>query len=814
MPSEKKVARAATDPALLKELFSRIGALRSADRILEASTRASVEVGEHGYLHFLTGRAHLDKGDLAPACEHLEISLKLSPGFHWAAYELARALAQTDRVAAAGAQLRSFLAAHEQQLNQTQLKICETIADRLFNEASRADAMPVYQRLGALGATRYLTLLRAFEGWLDSGHAVEAQRLLEKLGDPPDAWGHLALARYHASVDDGASVQVHAVRACELAPEHPMVALAALQQLKRAGAAQALPALFAGWQARLPAVDLALLRLVAARTLGGGGAASDIALALQSPLASKWPFIEHLYSVAETLSDVERESCFGLLQARFPADPDLLMCLANVEVAQRRFESGKSLCEAGLDVSEHEAHRLAFRFKLFEVECFCSRLDQARLLLQALPATALEPAQLTAVARYHAEVGDWPQALAVLAGLLDSAAVAAPDLADLIVRAARRTGGQRPLLEKLASRGGGLSASLQSLSAALFEDWLMVCDQPEACAELADRLAIPGASLLEFKLASREAAVRAALAGRLRRADRPRRAVFFCADKAYVMPAAVSLSSLLEKNALLQDADFHIVMDDPLVADVAPLLDKLGAHYGVRIFCKPTSELVPQAERLTAAYGVFTGGHQLAVAAYYRIYMARALAESGRYEQLLYIDSDTVAAEGFEELFALGATDHRALLMARLEIDRQEVRAAILAHGLPAGRYFNSGVLLFPRVGPELVETLKRVEQVAEERHQDLFFQDQCALNIGFAGAFEPLPERFNFFAGPRDAEKLAGAPAADVCLMHVLDRPKPWDSAYPRDTFIQRRWLHAARTLQRVLGTDGMRRLTDFTFV
>jgi lipopolysaccharide biosynthesis glycosyltransferase len=104
-------------------------------------------------------------------------------------------------------------------------------------------------------------------------------------------------------------------------------------------------------------------------------------------------------------------------------------------------------------------------------------------------------------------------------------------------------------------------------------------------------------------------------------------------------------------------------------------------------------------------------------------------------------------------------------------------------------------------VDAAVVERLDRAVQAAEERGHELLFQDQCALNIGFAGAFSPLPERYNFFAGPHDHQRVQGTPVGEVSMLHVLDRPKPWDSAYPRGSSIQQRWLQAAQALRRAIG-------------
>lgn len=796
-------------PDPISKLMTAVSLKKSAVELLPAALEILREHGDHGYLRFVAGRACVDLGRLDEAVTHLEACRRLSPQQHWAAYELARAHAMAGQGALALPALRDFLAAHEKPLNNAQQDACERILDREFERGQRGLVAAQYRRLTELGSKRYLTVLRAFEGVVDTGELDAAGRLLGALGWPGDAWGHLAVARYHAARNDADQVERHALAASELLPDNPVAAMAVMDHLRRANRLGAAERLLATWRSRLAAPEMALLEVsVAARF---PQLRPDVELACSSGFANRWHFIEFLYQAGDRLPD-ERATLYAALEGRFPNDPDLLMCLANLEVARRQFGTAADFSRRGLDCAADERQRQGFGFKLFEVACFTSELDRAGELLASLDVAQLDAMQQAAVARYHAELGQWEQALDMLEALLASQDELRNDHAQLIIRTARRVQGQQRILAALAARPGRLPPSIHYLASALYQDWVVGdAVDTQAALDMAAAIRLELSPLLEFKLGMLAPMRQAALEAWLPAGARQRRAVFFCADKAYVLPALVSLGSLLEHNHGFRDASFYLVIDDELIESVQPSIDRLAAHHGVRIVAQPTSALIPDKSRLAATYGLFTGGHQLAAAAYYRIYMARRLAETGEFDQLLYVDSDTVITHGFDGILKTPANPG-TLLLARLEVNRPEVRQAIAQHGLPEGRYFNSGVLWFPQVNATLVQHLLKAEQAAEERGSELLFQDQCALNIGFAGAFEPLPERFNYFAGPHDEHKLAATPVSEVCMLHVLDRPKPWDSAYPHDSEIQRRWLHAVSGLSRIVGVDPLSRLVDYT--
>lgn len=794
----------------VNQLIDEVRAMKTPAEVLAAALAGLRDFAQNGLLHFFAGRAFVQLGEPEDAIRHLALCRKFAPRHHWAAYELARAQALAERPAEALEALGEFLHSHSQALGAVQAEWCEKVLDKAFETGPRGPLAPLYRRVVDLGSTRYLSVLRAFEGAVETGDLAAAGELLPRLGTPRDAWSHLAVGRYHAQAGRADEVEQHALAATEALPEHPIVAIAAAEQMARVGRAEALAARIAQWApGRLPAAELALVETILAAK--AESLRPDLALAATSPHATRWPFIAYLYAAGERLPD-DRTALYDSLRARFPADGDLLMCLANLEAGRREFERALAFSREGLAAAGSEALQRGFRFKLFELACFTKQLDEAAALLEQIDTDGLDAMQRAAIARYHAECGQWQDALESLKPLLASSAPLSAEHALLIVRAARKLQSQPALLQALGP-GAAREGATGMLAGALFEDWLTGTDvAPESAVETARRVGLQPSPLLDYKLAALAPATRAALRDTTAAQARPpRRAVFFCADKAYVLPALVSLSSLLHHNAAFAGTRFFIVVDDELMPLAEAAVQRLGAHFEAELVLQPASELVPHASRLGAGYGLFTGGQQLAVAAYYRIYMAHRLARSGEFDQLLYIDSDTVIGDGFGALLDEPVPEG-ALLMARLEVARPEVRQAIAQHGLPEGMYFNSGVLWFPRAGDAVAERLGRAIEAAEQRGAELLFQDQCALNIGFAGAFAPLPERYNFFAGPHDAARLQRTPSGEVSMLHVLDRPKPWDSAYPRGSAIQQRWLQAAQALRRAIGADAADPLLKFT--
>jgi lipopolysaccharide biosynthesis glycosyltransferase len=256
--------------------------------------------------------------------------------------------------------------------------------------------------------------------------------------------------------------------------------------------------------------------------------------------------------------------------------------------------------------------------------------------------------------------------------------------------------------------------------------------------------------------------------------ENPDRCIYYCADKNYLVPGLVSITSLAVNNATVaRRAKFFLVMASEAVSDAVHAVRFLNKRLGLSIEVIDASTIVGDAASLRTKYGVVTGGQELSLAAYYRIFFARQIAASGEFGSCLYVDADTIIRGGLQELFDHDLTHP---LMARPEVDRPEVRHAITLHGLK-GAYFNSGILYMDMRNPLNLELLDRAIANALDPTIKLIFQDQCALNIAFDQCWAALPSKYNFYVPPNMCS-LATAPSEAV-VIHYLDRPKPWDSLY-----------------------------------
>jgi lipopolysaccharide biosynthesis glycosyltransferase len=700
--------------------------------------------------------------------------------------------------------LEGFLSANGQRLDAGQLAICEKILDREF-EHSRARVLPLYRRLVALGSRRQQSVMITLECVLNEGDLRACAELLGFLGEPDAAWEHRILARYFLAAGDSERAARHFLAAGRKRRDHFPVVMEMIEHLLRLGSQATALSLADEARGCLAPAERALLELRIAELRPD--VVPDLAAACSSAYAADAGlFLRYLRCAADQVPRERLEAAYSCLAQRFPEDATLLGGIATLESERRNFSAAQEWLQRALQRAREGAELANLRFQQLQLSCQTGRYAEARAVAETLTLGELKPLQQLYIGRLFAELGEWDRALDILAQALPQLEELDDSSVSLIARVGRRSRGQLVLLRGLAAGARQTSASRQRVATALYEDWITGegLDHPEA-AQLARLLGLAATELMTLKLgvlAPRRMAELGIAGGA---APAARRAVFYCADGAYLLPALVSLASLLHHNRGFDADDFYLVASGELAGAAADVIEALARHFGVKVQLLPASELQHEAGVLRPSFAAFTGGNWLSEAAYYRIYMARKLALSGSYDQLLYVDSDSVVSHGFDAIVDL-AVNASSLLMARIDADLPGVRVAIRRFGLKEGRYFNSGVLWFPHVNQRLIECLEATIRVALERNSELMFLDQCALNVAFADAFEPLPARFNFFAGPEKIREYLETPAAEACFIHMLNRIKPWDSAYPAGSPIQRRWISELRALQRIVGAAALR--------
>jgi lipopolysaccharide biosynthesis glycosyltransferase/lipopolysaccharide biosynthesis regulator YciM len=777
-----------------------------------ADSRSAISTSaEDAGRHCQAGRASIELGQLDDARSHLEACVRIEPDHHRAAFELARLEFRSGQFAKALTYLSQFLAAQNEALPAEERDTCEQIIDHQFRTAPQHVVYGAYLRMAQLGSTRHLTILRAFTLAIERKQWEVAKSLLGSLRPAQNAREHLPLASYYREHGERAKALRHVLDAGESEPGNPNVARDVLEELIQLGELEAAAGFLDRARKHLAPKDVACIELSLAADRPDP--LPDLALAAESAMASPARLTAFLDRAGSRLSDDQRERAYAALERRFPANSSLLMALSRIEMRQRRFSQALDLGARALECAATDESRANIRFELFRTACLASQLDRAAKLLADCPLDGLNPKKLISVSEYFAEAGRWSEAFDALERGLQDCQEITPTLFQHIIRTANQARKHQPLLEWLSRWPSELPPDLHRLAVALFEDWAAAEGRVHADAlALAQKLKVEITPLLDFKLSVLAPKQLARLRSALPATKQRRRAVFYCADNAYILPAMVSLSSMLSTNRGFHADALYLVVNDALAPSVEPVLKRLSKHFDVRINLQHSSELVPDVASFKTSWGYFTAGKGLSPAAYYRIYMARRLAASGNFDELLYVDSDTVVSHGFQELRALPVADH-VLLMAALDLDLPGINEATRRHGLAEGRYFNSGVLWFPRVNEALVDRLRDCERVTVERAQELMFLDQCALNIAFASAFEPLPRRFNFFLRVKDAELYKATPATDVCLLHMLDRPKPWVSCYPDESPIKGLWLDALHELRHACGDSVLRPLVEATF-
>ncbi len=269
-------------------------------------------------------------------------------------------------------------------------------------------------------------------------------------------------------------------------------------------------------------------------------------------------------------------------------------------------------------------------------------------------------------------------------------------------------------------------------------------------------------------------------------------ALLFCVDSAYLIPGFVAVLSAAMSNRLVELRMPVVIMcdgEDALTA-CAKLSEILSSKIGLAIECLAASNIVRQSHLLDPAYGFFSSGNRLSPAAYHRMFLARHLRKEKRFERVVYMDSDVVVRPGLLNIFDIPSSKP---LLARTDIERPEVVSAKRMLGL-TGKYFNSGIMRMDLAHRDFGRAIEHAIAYALDPAAPKNFHDQCALNKGFDGLYDPLPQLYNCYCSPQGAD--SPPRQGDAVVVHYLDRPKPWDSLYRKDASEWFMWHDVLRSI------------------
>lgn len=463
----------------------------------------------------------------------------------------------------------------------------------------------------------------------------------------------------------------------------------------------------------------------------------------------------------------------------------------NVAFAQQDYDLAGTYLK-GLEPS-NDRDAMELRLKKFELACFTGDFDAARDLEGLLLADAeFARNALPPVLRFRSELRDW-------SGVCDAflqhglAEFNFAQLGDVVFRAFTRAERTRELSDRIEEVDGW------SRNTDIARLWVSLAEHDAASP--ADM-----AYLLTDAPVTLDPVVKRRLQTALRYLETPSvqtgtpdQAVFFCTNTSYRKGTAVALMSLIRSNlSRLSDTQVFVVTDeeDDLSSEIFPIMAKAA---NLRTEIVPVKSFLDDFSKLDPSYGIFTSGHELSQAAYYRIFFARQLAADKQWRRATYLDSDVAVVGNLHELLA-GDFEGKALA-ARREVVRPEIIIATREHGMQPEQYFNSGILSFDMTHPETDGCLDRaIHSINEAR---LFFHDQCALNIGFHGHVKYLPISQNFFVPPMVSPSDVDG---DAAVLHYLDRPKPWEPTYAAEVGLP--WLDNLDNVVSMVGPELAARL------
>ena len=746
--------------------------------------------------HYKLGRTALAANDLDTAAKHFRDAVELDADFPPAWMGWARAIHALGNSAGAVEKACRFASFNVRPTGKEDFAVVAALADFAFEANDRESSLPLFRLLEHIDKARPRDRLRIAECLITDRKYSEALVLLIDLAASgyAEPWCDRAMAICLGQLGRHREAMERAEYAVRARPDNAGFMATYLEILARSRDADLLShALTAGpapensaagteIQARLLALD------------GNIEAAAALLADVQFNAAGRLfqVSIEIAYQ-AFAGGNVELAHRLATILSRLAPD-DIRTSILRLDIyfREQEWEMATSLLAA---LPPELAELPAVLLKRFELASFMRLSSEAeRLWAQLSPQAVDNKFLVVSRMRQLAEHKRWDDLVDLTLGWLDHEFNYA-QIGYVIFRAAQITGRRKPLLAAIEALENWQSAAgLVRLHNAL------LADGATTLRDLDTALASP--------ILMRDAALHRALATRRRvmaRASMPKRrdALFLCTDKTYLCSTFVALQSAIG-NAGTLSLDVFLIVDDDLVQAVADCANAYR-EAGVAVTIVPVSEIIANATALNPEYGLFTSGHVLSSAAYYRIFFAQHLARAGLYDRALYIDSDVLVLQELDDLLNSAMRDRP--IAARLETPRPEVRRASKLHGIEDGSYFNSGVMLFDLRHPDLAAGLSHAVACIEDETTILLFHDQCALNLGFRGKVAPLELGWNWPVG--ETTRKVDVPP-DAGILHFLDRPKPWSAAYGGECSAL--WFDAWRRLSETLGCAAAMSLMELS--
>lgn len=283
--------------------------------------------------------------------------------------------------------------------------------------------------------------------------------------------------------------------------------------------------------------------------------------------------------------------------------------------------------------------------------------------------------------------------------------------------------------------------------------------------------------------------------------------VVFATDENYVPYCGVAISSLIKNTGA--DKQYEVfVLFDSLSALSVYRLERLSTD-NVRVSCRCIHEYI--VNRKVLEY------NHLSIASAYRLVIPDVFP---RHEKIIYLDSDIIVNADVAELYNMDIGDN--LLGAVHGYYKPDVTDFGYIHitktlGIDINNFFNAGILLINITEFKKNNVTEKCFSLLSKR-QDLYFMDQCALNIVCEGKVQMLPHRWNhewlYLFAVNNTKSLCQREHFETCpdpaIIHYDGIEKPWD--YPEQFLSDYFWACARQTIfyEEILYASQLRRTRD----
>lgn len=786
------------------------GEFAAARAVFERLVQASHEVN---WCLFQLGRIAAQQGRWAEAVDRFDAALLCDDPITWAHLERATALKQLGaEPRAVAAALVSFVQRPPDELVDGHYAVLLEGAHRAYEAKVYDEARILYEFVAASGQGGYLCKLRCADLRLLGGDAEAALRMLEQLAVDPqyEFWGEVTKARALLDLRRYAAAAGTLKSLVAAAPENLnliRLLFTALEGNKEYATLASPEQFLSGLPNDLKFEFLLCAKLARQDYHGVAALYSQYPSSVTS--AGEAKISSTIYQLIESRDFAAVDRLVAGIGPIAAQQPGVIRAALSACFTEKNWVKAERILESASGFLG-PAGNPELRLQKLQFLCWTLQLDKAKTLLTEWgTSTELPEAALALAADLYAALGDWDAVLTLFYDRIRRGLRIDNDfLLEAVVRATRRTRRYGDALKNVCSAiETSPAANLVDLRDRLLAELSLLRSLDDHFdGQEPGRGGAAGPPISAPLYARRTDLLLRAL--RPVRKSKIRRSIYLCTDANYLIGACVAVFSLLRNNlGSARQYSLTVVCSDDAMAFAAPAFRDIAAAFALPIRLIPSTELLENAHRLRTDYGFFTSGHRLSEAAYYRVFMAQRLQREQSDGCALYIDSDTCIGPGMDELFDFDLEGFA--LGARVEKSQPEIRHAAIALGVDPERYFNSGVLLFDLSHPALPQALARTIDIATQKSDLLFFQDQCALNLAFQGQTAMLPAAFNSFVRENDDVQTI---SEEPVVWHFLDRPKPWDPMYRGPNCM--RWIAEFAALGQVLSPELLKSLLSVQFI